>query len=191
MAIGDLEDMAARIRAVLPQGWFPSTEENSTPVLDGLLTGFAWPWAQLHALLAYTANQARLQSSTGNFIDAAAADYFGSDLARVTSETDTAYITRIQQTLIAPRNTRPALVSKLQAIAPNVAIFEPWRAPDSGCYGRDGYNTTKHRYGSRTSPATVFVEAPAGTDSDALKATIVDTKAEGVDVFYRVMETTD
>ncbi|GEN62925.1 hypothetical protein AOE01nite_11490 [Acetobacter oeni] len=160
--------------------------ENATPVLDGVLAGLAWPWAMFWQLLSYTSQQTRLQSSTGNFIDMAAADYFGDNLPRLSGETDSAYILRIQNEFLAQRNTRAALEYQISQIVSGALIFEPWRASDCVCEGRDTYGSASTRYGSRTSPGTVFVQCPAGADSEDVSAAIIKTKAEGIDVFIAI-----
>lgn len=188
MATGDLQDIAARIRAVLPAGWFASSAEKNTPVLDAVLTGLAWPWAMMVMLLNYTKTQTRLQTSTGNFIDIASEDYFGSALPRKENESDSAYILRIQNEFKVPRNTRAALTAQIQGVAPSAVLREPWRTDDCACVGRETYGSTARPYGSRSSPGRVFVECPAGTDGATLSAAILDTKAEGIDVFIAVKD---
>ncbi|NHN84468.1 hypothetical protein GOB93_07390 [Acetobacter musti] len=186
MATGDLDDIAARIRAVLPAGWFPAVSEQATPVLDGVLAGLAWPWAMFYQLLFYTKQQSRLLTSTGNFVDMAAADYFGTGVPRLTGETDASYIARIQSEFRVKRNTRAALEYQLSLVTEGASIFEPWRAPDSVCFGRDTYGGSATRYGSRTAPGTVFVECVAGTDQAQVSSVVSATKAEGIDVFIAV-----
>ncbi|NHO32018.1 hypothetical protein [Acetobacter fallax] len=186
MAVGDQDDIAARIRAVLPAGWFPDVSENATPVLDGLLAGLAWPWAMFFRLLSYAKLQSRLQTSTGNFIDMAASDYFGDGLPRFSGEADSAYIARIQNEFLVKRNTRAALEYQMSLVVADALIFEPWRAPDCTCTGRDSYGSTQLRYGSRTAPGTVFVECPIGTNRDNISKLITETKSEGIDVFVSI-----
>jgi hypothetical protein len=183
----NINDMANRIRSVLPTGWFPDTQEKMTPVLDGLLSGFAWPWAFMHQLLTYAAQQSRLQSSNGIFIDLASQDYFGGSLPRQNGESDSSYIERIKERFTQEKNTRSAVEKRLSSLGKDISVFEPWRAPDCVCYGRDGSGETVRRYGSRTSPACVFVEAPSGSDEIELIQAIQDCRSAGISIFYRIL----
>ncbi|GBQ20856.1 hypothetical protein AA0472_0267 [Acetobacter estunensis NRIC 0472] len=187
MATGDLKDIAARIRAVLPASWFPSVAEKNTPVLDGVLAGLAWPWTAMYGLLTYIRNQSRLQTGTGNFVDMAATDYFGGSLPRVSGESDADYIARIQKEFVVKRNTRAAFEEQIDSLTTQGRIFEPWRAPDCACYGRDAFNADTRRYGSRSSPGCVFVEVDdASADKSALATALLKTKSEGIDVFIAI-----
>lgn len=186
MATGDNEDIFKRIRSTLPQSWFPSSSENATPVLDGILTGLAWPWAMLYSLLEYTNNQTRLDTSSGNFIDLAASDYFGSTLPRLTNESDSSYINRIKQEFFVKRNTREAFEAVKAADTTIEKITEPWSAVDCACYGRDQYDSISLCYGSRTAPGTVFVEISKDASLSVVSHELTDIKSEGTDVILVV-----
>ncbi|MFT8806163.1 MAG: hypothetical protein ABF876_14420 [Acetobacter aceti] len=186
MATGDSEDIFKRIRSILPQSWFPSLSENSTPVLDSILKGLAWPWTMLYSLLEYTNNQTRLDTSSGNFIDLAASDYFGGTLPRLNDESDSAYISRIKKEFFIKRNTRPAFDVIKTSDSTIEKITEPWSSLDCACYGRDQYDGTTLCYGSRTSSGTIFVEISKNASLTTVSNELIDIKPEGVDVILVV-----
>jgi len=57
--------MLSRLKAVLPSRWFPDT----TPVLDGMLTGLASASAASYGLLTGVRLAARIGTATGGFLD--------------------------------------------------------------------------------------------------------------------------
>src|SRR5579875_2257217 len=142
MATGDQADAAARAKAVLPGGWFPTTPASgtsATPVLDAVLAGPAWGASWLYGLLAYAANQKRIATATDSNLDLIGGDYFSTGLLRRSGETDAAYRARILANLLAPRGTRAAVIAVLKALtgyAPTV--FEPARPADTGGWGHLG-----------------------------------------------------
>ena len=109
MATGDITDVLARLRAVLPQRWFPDT----TPVLDAVLTGTAAAWSGLYALLQIVAAQARIATASDQFLDAVSADFFGAALPRRRTEGDDAFRSRIDRELLREKGTRAAISSVL------------------------------------------------------------------------------
>jgi len=155
--IGDVNDMLGRLKAVLPARWFGDT----TPVLDGLLTGLAAAWSGLYALLRSVAAQARIATASGIFLDMASADYFGLALPRASGESDGAFSLRIRANLLAPRATRAAVVTALANLTGRTpAIFEPLNASDTGGYnaGTLGYGVAGG-YGCSSLPFQFFVTA--------------------------------
>jgi len=153
--IGDIDDMLGRLKAVLPSRWFGDT----TPVLDGLLTGLAAAWNGLYGLLQNAVAQARIATASGIFLDIASVDYFGAALPRTVGESDAAFSLRIRANLLAPRATRVALVTALTNLTGrNPAIFEPLNASDTGgyCTGTLGYGVAGG-YGCTSLPFQLFV----------------------------------
>lgn len=183
MATGDLSDISSRIRSALPQFWFPSEADDSTPVLDAILAGLAWPWAMMYMMLTYAQQQNRIDTSTGNFIDILSADYFGNTLPRLAGEDDSSYIARIKKSFFTKRNTRPAFDAEISDATGIVRVREPWRSNDCGTYGTAAYEDTNACYGSRTAPGCVFVEVAKSADLQAVSQTLLSIKSEGVDVF--------
>lgn len=152
--IGDTDDMAGRIRSVIPPQWFA----DDAPNLQALLKGLGRAWAGLYKLLQRVREQARIQTASGIFLDLASKDYLGMALPRRSNEADESYRTRILASLLQPRATRQALVfalSRLTGKAP--VIFEPFNTTDTGGYNINlGYNVLGG-YGCLTLPFQFFV----------------------------------
>ena len=129
MATGDLKDSLGRIKATLPAQWFPS----SSPLLDGVLSGFANVVSDIWAQLQFVKLQTRIKTATGGFLDLISGDYFGFRLPRLTSETDASFQSRIVAEVVRPRATRGSItrvITDLTGRAPN--LFEPARPTDTG-----------------------------------------------------------
>ena len=162
--IGDPADIASRIKTVLPSRWFSDT----SPVLDTLLSGLATAWSALYSLLAFVRAQSRLATATGDFLDAIAADFFGSRLPRRAAEIDNQYRGRITAALVREHATRAALnavLNDLTGLEPK--IFEPAYPADTGSYSGHaiGYGVAG-AWGNLSLPFQVFISAhrppPAG-----------------------------
>jgi hypothetical protein len=157
-AAGTQPDIVARLKSVLPNGWFP----DGTPVLDGLLNGLAAAWANLVGLLSYTQLQTRIATATDIFLDLAAEDFFAGGIVRGAGEPDSSLRARIQRNLLTPHATRNALNAALTALTSRQArIFEPARLQDTGAYAIAStlaYNTAGG-YGSFALPFQCFVHA--------------------------------
>jgi hypothetical protein len=153
MATGDVADMVVRIKAVLPPRWFPepnSDGSSNTPVLDGVLTGLAYAWAQVWALLQFTKLQGRIATATGSFLDIIAQDYLGSRIVRKPGQGDPSFRIRIMREIVRARATRPALIQVLLDLTGHAPIvFEPRWPPDTGGWGSLGMAVgTGLEYGS-------------------------------------------
>jgi hypothetical protein len=130
--VGDLENFVFRLRTVLPKRWFG----EQSPNLNAIIAGLATPWAWLYSLLSYVAQQARITTAVGTWLDLAAADYFGETLRRKPNEADTIYGTRIKKALLREAGTRRALkVFVLDICGSEPRIFEPAYCSDTGAYG--------------------------------------------------------
>ncbi len=133
MATGDTADIASRIRALLPNGWF----SDSTPILNGVLTGIASALSRVYNLITYARLQTRISTATDGFLDIISLDFFGNTLTRQTQESDTAFRGRILAALFPERGTRHGLIRTLQILTGRTPwVFEPARPADTG-----GYNT--------------------------------------------------
>jgi hypothetical protein len=157
MAIGDQADMKARIRALLPYGWF----SDSTPILDAVLNGIGWALASVYGLITYAALQTRISTATDGFLDLISFDFFGNGLPRKTDETDSAFRARIRSELLLQRATRAGVAEALFILTGREPIiFEPTRALDTG-----GLNTptmglnVAGRLGTYTMPCQCFIFA--------------------------------
>ncbi len=129
---GDQNDMAGRLRAVLPKGWFP----DGAPVLDGMLAGIAQAASWVYSLLGYARLQTRIATATGGWLDLVARDCFGARLVRRLNEGDASLRARIFLELLRPRVTRAALIQQIVDLTGRQPwIFEPMRPEDTGCWG--------------------------------------------------------
>ena len=160
--IGDGDDMAARMRAVLPVGWFGDV----APVLQGLLLGLGQGWSAIYDLIENIRLQSRIATASGGFLDLISTDFFGSFLPRRSTELDAPFEIRISQELLRPRATRAALVLALTELTGRApAVFEPARTSDTGGYSAGGvaYGGTDTAgaggWGSLLLPYQVFVTA--------------------------------
>jgi hypothetical protein len=160
---GDQSDILARIRAVLPLRWFP----DSTPVLDGVLSGLAWGWSWAYSLLIYVQTQTRIATATDVWLDVVARDFFGTSLQRRAGQGDDAFRLLIQSGLLQEHGTRQSVIDAVQGLTGRVpTIFEPMRTSDTGGYrlGGVGYGAAGG-WGNLSLPFQCFVTAyrPAGS----------------------------
>ncbi|WP_284944571.1 hypothetical protein [Acidisoma cladoniae] len=155
--IGDQNDMMARLRAVLPTGWFP----DETPVLNGVLSGLAVSWAWLYRVIGYAMSQTRLATATDGWLDLIARDFGGARWAREPAELDAAFRTRVGRNLRRLRGTRAAVVGALTDLTGRVPIvFEPAYPPDTGGWGSAGLGfNSLGGWGSLTLPYQCFITA--------------------------------
>lgn len=154
MATGDQTNMLARVKAVLPRGWFPDT----SPILDGVLSGPAYAWSWLYTMLAFVKAQSRRLTASGVFLDMIAADFFGSFIARRVNESDAALSGRIGKELFREKGTRAGLIAALKDLTGNTpGVFEPAYTFDTKGYGvACGYGVAGG-YGSLLLPFQAFV----------------------------------
>lgn len=159
---GDQNDFIARIRATLPR-WFGDVPQ----VITAVLTGLAMAWAGVYSLYSYAAQQARIRTASGVWLDLAAADFFGTSLPRQSGEQDTPYRLRILAALLQECGTRLAITKALiQITGRTPLIFEPMRPADTGGYRLAvGYGAAG-AYGSMSMPyqalVTAYRQASAG-----------------------------
>ncbi|MCO4875785.1 hypothetical protein VOI32_15590 [Paraburkholderia caribensis] len=162
MSTGDQRDMLGRMQALLPSGWFG----DAPPVLTALLNGFAAILANVYTVLMYAKAQLRIATATDGVLDLISADFFGPNLPRKTSESDTAFRNRITINLFRERATRKAVVDVLTMLTGRAPlIIEPSRPDDTGGYGiACGYGVAG-AYGSLLLPYQAFITAyrPIGT----------------------------
>lgn len=157
MATGDQQDMADRVRAVLPDGWFP----DDAPILSAVLAGCGNAWAWLYDMLAFVRLQARRLTASGAYLDMIAADFFGTFIRRRTSETDASLSARIGRELFREKGTRAGLIAALTDLTGRTpVVFEPAYPLDTGAYttGGVGYGAGGG-YGSLLLPFQFFLTA--------------------------------
>ena len=146
MAIGDNNDMLARLRFELPP-WF---NNDSSPILDAVLYGWGATWAFIYSLYAYAKLQTRILTATDGWLDLIAGDFFGNGLLRYTGQSDSSYRSRIVASIFRERATRYAITKICQDITGRTPIvIEQSRILDFGIYGApvSFYGATA-RYGS-------------------------------------------
>ncbi|WP_395371208.1 hypothetical protein [Komagataeibacter diospyri] len=177
---------ALRIRRLLPTGWFPSPpatgEVEQAPVLNALLQGFGSVFAWIWAILTGTADQTRLATMSGAFLDMFAADFFGTLLTRNPGESDDAFRTRIEEALFPSLGTRPDVVNVIaDEVGSAGRVIEPRNATDCkglgslatpAIGGGYGYGVTTLRYGSRAVPFQLFAQLPTGDTSQPATQTL-------------------
>jgi hypothetical protein len=155
--IGQIADILTRLRATLAP-WFPPPAQS--PVLQSVLTGQADQFNFIYQTLQFAANQTRIATATGGWLDLIAWDFFGARFIRRLGEVDSSFQVRIVKEILRPRQTRAAIaqmVTDLVGTAP--IIYEPWNAGDNGGYGIAtalGYGLDGS-YGSLLFPNQVFV----------------------------------
>jgi len=153
---GDAGDFLRRLKAVLPSAWFA----DSTPILDGVLSGAADAWATLYELLQYVVTQTRISSATGQWLDFVAADFFGGRLRRGAGEGDSELRDRIDRRLNRQRVTRGAMIANLvELTGRQPVIVEPANPNDTGVWGCAMGWGVAGVWGSMTMPQQVFVAA--------------------------------
>lgn len=154
MATGDNADVLARLKSVLPS-WFP----QSTPILDGVLSGFAQIGAWGYSLLQYTQAQTRIATATDGFLDLAAFDFFGLRVRRKAAQPDAVLRGVIKAEVLRERDTRRGMIKALTDLTGTpVSIFEPSYAYDTGGYNTYGlaFDETG-AWGSRDLPFQMFI----------------------------------
>jgi hypothetical protein len=155
--VGDVSDMAGRLRSLLPEGWFA----DDAVVLGGLLDGLGTAWACIYTLIQFVIQQSRISTASGIFLDMISVDFFGDLLPRLPLEQDSAFILRIKDNLLRPRGTRSAVSAALQQLTGRApVIFEPALTSDTGGYslGGVGYGAAGG-WGNLSLPFQMFITA--------------------------------
>lgn len=157
MATGDQDDFVSRLKSIMPVRWF----NESNPILDAVLNGYASACAWVYSLYAYAVLQTRILTSTSGWLDLTAYDFFGDRIKRGANQSDTDFLNIIKINLFRERGTRHSIVSILEDLTGNTPlIIEPTRPQDCGCYGGPaiGYGAAG-AYGSMVMPYQCFVTA--------------------------------
>lgn len=154
---GDQPDVLKRLKAVLPP-WFGSL----TPVLDGVLTGFAYTGSFLYSLYAYAKKQTRILTSTEGWLDMVAGDFFGTSLLRAQGQTDASFLARIRANLLREKGTRNAIIRVLYDLTGRTPIvFESERPLDTGAWNNSSNLALglTGAYGSLIMPFEALIKA--------------------------------
>jgi hypothetical protein len=133
MATGDSDDIVARQKRALPQGWFA----DAAPVRDSVLAGFAAVGIFAYALIQSVKSLMRIGTSFAGWLEVTALDYFGpGQFPRQGGETDSGYAARIQAALLPKANTRGNIHDALVILTGNpVRMIEPWDPRDCLVWG--------------------------------------------------------
>jgi hypothetical protein len=146
----------------LPSGWF----DPDGPVVKALLAAYADPAAYNFSQLLFDAQQARLATASGAFLDMLADDFLGKGLfKRRAAETDTSYRARIKTEILRPRATRQAIINAVESLTgTTVTVFEPNNVRDVGGYSDGSFAWGRSRWGTLSRPYEFFmdVELPKG-----------------------------
>ncbi|MDB5966843.1 MAG: hypothetical protein JWQ72_3343 [Polaromonas sp.] len=156
MAAGDQADIRARIKATLPP-WFG----DANPILDAVVSGLAFAWANVYAIYAYALQQARIKTATDGWLDVISGDFFGAALQRKTYQTDQSYRVAILANIFRERATRTGLLKLALDVTGRAAILIESRRPlDNGAYSQPvAFYSAAGRYGSMsTGPYEVFMK---------------------------------
>lgn len=143
----------------MPAGWFA----DDAPVLSGLLAGLGDAWGRSFSLLGAVRLQARLATTTGQFLDLAGVDFFGRRIVRREGEGDASLRSRLAARMVRQRGTRAGLIAAAADAGFSASVFEPARPADTGAYGIAGGLAwgIAGGWGSLSMPLTCFVVASA------------------------------
>jgi len=132
MATGDQADFSARVRALMPAGWFP----DNAPILTAILNGCGYGWAFCYGMIENVKAQSRRLTASGVFLDILSADFFGAYLSRRPGELDAAFSTRIGKEVFREKGTRAGVIQALTDLTGRTPqVFEPAYAYDTGGCG--------------------------------------------------------
>lgn len=141
---GSASDMLARLKAALPARWFA----DSTPVLDGVLSGLSAVWNTIYLQLEAARKQARLATAEGGFLDMLALDYFAGRFRRLAGQGDVPFRLAIGRELLRERATRAGLVRAVRDLTGRTPwVFEPAQPRDTGSWGGGGVGGQRLAYG--------------------------------------------
>ncbi|UZJ58544.1 hypothetical protein OKW98_18375 [Pseudomonas sp. KU26590] len=162
MSIGDQSDMLSRLKRLVPAGWFGDTN----PIRDALLWGYAQALAWGYTLYLYAQAQTRIKSASDGWLDLIGLDFFGNNLIRYTSQTDSSYRNRILINIFRERATRRGMEQVLfDLTGRHPIIVEPAKPDDCGCLGVTLGLGVSGPIGSTSCPYQAFVTVyrPSGS----------------------------
>jgi len=166
----DQTEFVHRLAGLIPPSWFGTgaTEvdevmaQPGAPLLNIPLSGTGYNLSWIYVLYKYALTQSRIASATGVWLDRISYDFLGNDLPRLVNEQDDAYRARIMDAILAPKQTRAAIIQAVEALtgaAPK--LIELWNPGDTGAYGtsgQQGYGVAG-MYGSLKFNNQIFVTA--------------------------------
>lgn len=169
MSTGTPTDILARVKRLIPRGWFSYT----APYRDALIGGASDLASWSYSLVGFARSQSRLATAYGVFLDIFCYDFLGRFLVR-RGLNDNVFRALVRATILQERVTRAGMVSALTALNGSAPlIFEPWNTYDTGAYsGRDGikygsmgYGVGRGGYGNMNLPAQTFIRLTRGNPS--------------------------
>lgn len=157
MSTGDSNDMLARLKSLVPGGWFAFT----APIRDVVFGGLADSLSNIYVLIVAARAQTRASTSSGWFLDLRAWDFFGTRFMRKVSEPDESFGPSIGAEVTRERVTRKGIVQAIEDLTKTPAsIFEPGNPYDTGGFGAQwALNEPRSAIGSDNYPNTIFVSA--------------------------------
>lgn len=212
MTTGTTDDFAARIRSVLPTGWFPAAPTGGAveqaPLLAAVLRGCGYGFSVMWDWLTYLVASSRLDTSSGIMIDLWADDFFGYGafprlVTDGVTENDADYIARIKSHGLGSQSPVRANIVGAVTVSVGVAplVVEPQNAADckgiasmtdAAAGGGYGYGTPGLRFGTMRRSALAFVttnDPQNVAPPSALMGEIAAMKALGVAVWVRSTDT--
>ncbi|MBC8786509.1 hypothetical protein [Pseudomonas fluorescens] len=161
MSVGDQTDMFGRLKSLLPSGWFG----DNNPIRDALLWGYAQSLSWAFTLYLYAKSQTRIKTATDGWLDMIGLDFFGNNLPRLSSQSDSSYLSRILINIFRERATRKGMRQVLfDLTGRQPVIIEPAKPNDCGCLGLTLGLGVAGPLGSTSCPYQAFVTVyrPAG-----------------------------
>lgn len=159
------EEALRRGKSTLPSQWFGS---DDTPVVNGLMAGFANVAAHAHALMEFARRQTRILTAEGGFLDLIAHDFFGRRFRRRETQDDDGFRQDIIREIFRERATRRGVVKAVEDLTGRPCwFFEPANPRDTGglsIASTMGWSTAG-RWGSLALPHQAFCVPlrPAGS----------------------------
>ena len=169
MTTGSPADILARVKKLIPKGWFKWVAPYRDALIGGLTDSAAWNYT----LVAYAKAQTRLSTAYGVWLDVFAYDFLGLFLVRNKLPDDTFRVI-IRATILQERVTRASMIASIKALTGYAPmVFEPWNTFDTGAYsGADGikystfgYNIGQGGYGNMNLPGQTFIQVTRGSTS--------------------------
>ncbi len=164
----------AYIQGKLPcTGWFAEAARISGTVAYALCFGLASALSGVMGVAQFVALQIYLQTTSGDFLDLWAYDFFGTNVLRKSGESDLSFMGRLSALIFAPTVTKAAITQALSATGfTEPVVREAFSPKDTGAFGAVSYFNAGSRFGSRGYPGQIFVEAgiPSTSSSGTISA---------------------
>lgn len=174
---GGQSDFVSRLRLTLPSGWFA----DDAPLLAGVFAGLGAAWAGLYSLLGEVRLQSRIATATGQFLDLACVDFFGSRLVRRGGETDPGLRARVARAMRRQRGTRAGLIAAAAEAGYSARVFEPAQPVDTGAWNVSAGLAwgVAGGWGSLAMPLECLVTVSAVSPADAIGPALAEAVPAG------------